>query len=48
MRNITADKERYKEKYEKRDIPVIPHSKIKILATKSNLDNWKIYSKYTP
>lgn len=48
MRNVTADKERYQEIYEKRDIPVIPHSKLKILATENNLDNWKIYSKHAP
>jgi len=27
---------------------VIPHSKLKILATENNLDNWKVYSKHAP
>jgi len=48
MRNLTVKKESNEEKYKKYDIPVIPHSKIKILATDANIQNWIEYSKHVP
>ena len=40
QRNMTGEKPKHVELYNKYDIPVIPHSKIKILATERNLDTW--------
>ena len=48
QRNITTARENSRQRYEKLDVPNVPHSSIKVLGTHDNLDKWINYSKYTP